>query len=85
MGSLSDWRENVCIPYPDEQRTWIAEGRNVGHVYGDQEIQQRYERLKVSFPELTRTVFSGFQVIDLHADGKNNYFYWGVVYIFSGG
>jgi hypothetical protein len=71
-GTLADNRKNVCIPYPDNQRMWIAEGKQAGKIYSSEELARINKELTESgldsFP-LEESV-----VMDINLDGVNDYF-----------
>jgi hypothetical protein len=72
--TFSDNRQNVCIPYPDNQLAWIVEGREVGKAFTDQQINERYEDLQKSLPDLQISRFKEMNVIDLNYDGSDDYY-----------
>lgn len=72
--TFSDNRQNVCIPYPDNQLAWIVEGREVGKVFTDQQIKERYEDLQKFFTDLQISRFKEMNVIDLNYDGSDDYY-----------
>lgn len=81
--TLSERRQTVCVPYPDGQRMWIAEMKQVGIIYSDQEIEKKYAILKQSFPMLLLPMFKKWSVIDLNFDGVDDYDYFGPIYSFG--
>jgi hypothetical protein len=74
--SFSDNNQNVCIPYPDDQQMWIAESRNVGKVFTNQQIKKKYERLQTLFPSMSLLRFKEMNVIDLNNDGSDDYYFY---------
>jgi hypothetical protein len=79
--TLADNRLNVCIPYPDNQRMWIAEMRDPEKIYSAQELERKMEKIKPWIPEFSfRTTAT---VIDLNFDGIEDYF--GIPTVYSNG
>jgi hypothetical protein len=74
--TFSDNRQNVCIPYPDNQLAWIVEGRQVGKIFTDQQIKERWEKLQKSFSGLQISRFKEMNVIDFNNDGSDDYFFY---------
>lgn len=83
-GTLSDNYENVCVPYPDNQRMWIAEGRQVGKIYSDQEIDTKYDKVRTFSTGLSLGRFKTAIVVDINFDGIEDYLFRGFP-IFSWG
>lgn len=75
--SLAKFSRNVCIPYPDGSRMWLAEGRKVDETYSANIKMEKYEILKKYFPHLLPTMFDQWDVVDLNHDGLDDYFYAG--------
>jgi len=46
--TLANNQKNVCVPYPDGQRMWIAEQRMVKKIYSPDEVSRKLEKLKES-------------------------------------
>jgi len=74
--TFSDNRQNVCIPYPDNQLAWIVEGRQVGKIFTDQQIKERYENLQKSLPGLQISRFKEMNAIEMNNDGSDDYFFY---------
>lgn len=69
--TLADNRINVCIPYPDNQRMWIAEGKRIGEMYDEKTVLNISAGLKKFVPQLSSFEFSN--VVDLNFDGIEDY------------
>jgi len=74
QATFLDNNQNICIPYPDNQRVWIAEGRKVGKTFDEEQIQEKYELMKKSFPGLKISQFREMNVTDLNHDGLDDYY-----------
>lgn len=74
--TFSDNLQNVCIPYPDNQLAWIVECRQVGKIFTDQQIKERWEKLQKSFSGLQISRFKEMNVIDFNNDGSDDYFFY---------
>lgn len=74
LGTLADNRLNVCIPYPDNQMMWIAEGKTVDKMYSAEEASNIFKKLKtfIEFPP-ERLGIGFYLVIDMNFDGKEDY------------
>lgn len=76
--TLSNNKLNVCVPFPDGKRMWIAEEKRVDKVYEKQEINKKMEKLKpwISdvFPVGAYLLNSYSSVIDINFDGVEDYF-----------
>jgi hypothetical protein len=72
--TLADDRLNVCIPYPDNQRMWIAEGKRVDKIYSKEKSFDIFKKLKtfIEFPP-ERLGIGFYLVIDMNFDGKEDY------------
>ena len=41
---------NVCVPYPDSNKVWVAEGREVSTVYSQDYIKEMNSRILDRLP-----------------------------------
>lgn len=74
--TYSDNRQNVCIPYPDNQVAWIVECRQVRKISTDQQIKEGWEKLQKSLPGLQISRFKEMNIIDINNDGSDDYFFY---------
>jgi hypothetical protein len=76
--TLSNNKLNVCIPFPDGKRMWIAEEKKIYKVYEKQEINKKMEKLKPWIPDIfpvgAYLLGSNSSVIDINFDGIEDYF-----------
>ncbi|MBI3376937.1 MAG: hypothetical protein HY035_00845 [Nitrospirae bacterium] len=83
--TLADNRLNVCIPYPDNQRMWIAEGKSLDKMYSEEEASKILRKLKALTkfpPELLWGRVDA--IIDANFDGIEDYFYGGgIIYSYG--
>lgn len=83
--TLADNRLNVCIPYPDDQRMWIAEGKSLYKMYSEEEAPKILKKLKALTkfpPELLWDRVDA--IIDANFDGLEDYFYGGgIIYSYG--
>lgn len=85
--TLADHRINVCIPYPDNQRMWIAEGKQIDKVYSNEEAAKIVAKIKKYVP--SPFPFHGWQIgeswiVDLNFDGIEDYYSGGkIVYSYG--
>jgi hypothetical protein len=75
--SFADHRCTVCIPYPDKQRVWIAEGRSVEQTYSAAQRKELSDRIKETAgrpfdPEKDKWLQS-LWILDVNFDGKEDY------------
>jgi hypothetical protein len=77
--SLSDHRKTVCIPYPDNNRMWIAEGRRLDKVYNDEEIVNIVLRMTTYIPQFSRSWGKYSYIIDVNFDGVDDYAVGGIL------
>jgi hypothetical protein len=68
--TLSDHLKNICIPYPDNDRMWIAEYKWMGKVYKREEIEAKREKVKQFFPKDSIPQFEIVLPIDINFDGQ---------------
>lgn len=72
--SLADFRLNVCVPYPDEQKVWIVEGRSVKHTYSEAQRAELLERISQSSGRsLNKNNFESLWVLDVNFDGQEDF------------
>jgi hypothetical protein len=75
---LSDHRQTVCVPYPDEQWVWIIEGKSVGQFYGEAQIAGLSERMdELSGKRVPRSRIEALWLLDVNWDGKSDYLFEG--------
>ncbi|MEN6422885.1 MAG: hypothetical protein ABFD76_13165 [Smithella sp.] len=85
--TLADYRINVCIPYPDNQRVWIAEGKQIDKVYSKEEASKITAKIKTYAP--SPFPLHGWQIgeswiVDLNFDGMEDYYSGGkIVYSYG--
>lgn len=83
--TLADNRINICIPYPDNQRMWIAEGKQLDKLYNEKEASKILKKLKALTkfpPELLWDRVDA--IIDANFDGLEDYFYGGgIIYSYG--
>jgi hypothetical protein len=81
--TLSDGRQIDCVLYPDGQTAWIAETKEIGKIYSDQEIEKKYEDVKHFLPELSLDWFKTSVVMDFNFDGNEEYYFFGPQIVYS--
>lgn len=80
--TLADHKINVCIPFPDNQRMWIAEGKHISKVYSKEETAKIVAKIKAYVPDIRQSEES--DIVDLNFDGMEDYVSKGkVVYSFG--
>jgi len=79
--SLAEHKMNVCIPYPDNQRMFFAENKEVGKIYHESEIANKLAELKKWIPDLP--FFENYTLIDVNFDGKEDYYAEGMLYSYG--
>jgi len=72
--SLADHRCTVCVPYPDNKKVWIVEGKKIGKVYTENQINEMHRTLEIFVPGLSKRFFQEFTAVDLNFDGIDDYF-----------
>lgn len=72
--TFADNYQNVCISYPDGERAWIAEGKQIGKIFTEQLINEKFELIKKFFPSLLISSFKKMGIIDFNNDGKEDYY-----------
>jgi hypothetical protein len=70
--SFSNELINVCIPYPDNQRMWIAEMKDPKKIYSKQEINEINTRVSILVPNFS--IRKQYAVFDFNFDGVDDYF-----------
>ena len=70
--TLADHKMNVCIPYPDNQRMYFAELKELNKIYDEREIDNKRAELEKWIANLP--FFDRYTPIDLNFDGKEDYF-----------
>ncbi|WP_144307285.1 hypothetical protein [Oceanidesulfovibrio marinus] len=79
--TLADGQLTVCIPYPGNQRMWIAEGKEAEKVYNKTELEHIERGIKIENQDPTggRLSLENTIILDLNNDGKEDYTYlnWG--------
>lgn len=76
---LSDYRQTVCIAYPDGQRVWIIEGKSVKHAYSEAQQESLSNRIKETGKSFSRQLLEKFWVMDVNFDGKDDYVFLGAL------
>lgn len=72
--SLADHRCTVCIPYPDEQMVWIAEGKSVGQTYSEPQRKELSDRIKeTSGRSFNNKWLESLWILDINFDGKEDF------------
>lgn len=72
---LSDHTRTVCVPYPDEQRAWIIEGRSVKNAYSEERRAELYKQIQETGSRMTMASFELQRVLDVNFDGVDDYLY----------
>ena len=70
---LSDFKQTVCIAYPDEQRAWIIEGRSVGKTYNELEKKVLENQIKETGGKFNDEWFQKLWVLDINFDGESDF------------
>lgn len=74
--TLADHKINVCIPYPDNQRMWIAEGKRIDKLYSKEEAAKIVAKIKTYVPSpfpLHGWNIGECWIVDLNFDGIEDY------------
>jgi hypothetical protein len=75
--TLADHKINVCIPYPDNQRMWIAEGKQIDKVYNKEDAQKVVEKIRKyvpsPFPLHGWNIGEESWITDINHDGIEDY------------
>jgi hypothetical protein len=74
---LSDHLQTVCIAYPDEQRAWIVEGKNIKQTYSTKQIEDLARKIMESTGKQLSEHLMNFWIVDVNFDGVDDYFYRG--------
>jgi hypothetical protein len=75
---LSDHRQTVCVPYPDEKRVWIIEGKSVGQVYSEAQIAELNTRIDGLLGQsMPRRRIEALWLLDINRDGKQDFLFEG--------
>ena len=69
--TLADHKINVCIPFPDNRRMWIAEGKQINRVYSKEETAKIVAKIKAYVPDIRHPEES--DIFDLNFDGMEDY------------
>ncbi|MFH2044721.1 MAG: hypothetical protein ABIK92_06210 [Pseudomonadota bacterium] len=75
-GALADNRCTVCIPYPDEEMVWIAEGKSVGQNYSETQFEELTNKVKKPgkpFNENWQKWLKSLWILDINFDGKKDF------------
>lgn len=84
--SLSGHRMNVCVPFPSNQKVWIAEKRHIRMNYSESDIENLManlrEKLKQEYSPERGAVLYGY-ALDINLDGKNDYVFDRIVYSYG--
>jgi hypothetical protein len=71
--SYSDYRETVCVPFPNNDRMWLAEIKRLGKSSDKDRIFEAYRVVSKSIPWVTTSSLKGSGVLDINFDGINDY------------
>ena len=71
--SLADLRKTVCVPYPNNQRMWIAEGHRIDRVYAQNEIKMINEKIRFFIQNFSEGWDKYSYPIDINTDGLTDY------------
>lgn len=75
---LSDHYQTVCVAYPDEQRAWIIEGKNVKQIYTKEQIDDLSKKANEAAVRLIpRERIEALWILDINYDGIDDYFHQG--------
>jgi hypothetical protein len=75
---LSDHRQTVCVPYPDEQRAWIIEGMNVGQSYSEAQIAELNTKIDGLLGQpMPRRRIEALWLLDINRDKKQDFLFEG--------
>ena len=72
--SYADNHENVCIPYPDNKKMWLVEGRDVGKFYSQNQIDKYFPEIKKIYPTYKLEWFLKPSFADINNDGMDDYY-----------
>lgn len=84
--TIADNRINVCIPYPDNQRMWIAEGKQISKVYSKEQTARIVTKIKSYVPSpfpFHMWLPEESNIIDLNFDGIEDYISGKIVYSYG--
>jgi hypothetical protein len=70
---LSDYRQTVCVTYPDEQRAWVIEGKNVKQNYSDAQRENLYSRVRENGGRFSKDRFEKHWMLDINSDGVEDF------------
>jgi hypothetical protein len=73
-GTYADNHQNVCIPYPDNKKIWLVEGRQVGKVYSQSQIDKYFPEIKKIYPVYKLEWFLRPYVLDINHDGIDDFY-----------
>jgi hypothetical protein len=72
--SFADHRCTVCIPYPDRQRVWIAEGRSVKQFYSQAERKELSDKIRETLGRSVKNEWlESLWILDVNFDGKEDF------------
>lgn len=69
--TLANNEINVCIPFPDNRRVWVAESKQVNKVYNKEETEKVVAKIKAYVPDIRQPEES--DIIDINYDGMEDY------------
>jgi hypothetical protein len=82
--SLADHRCTVCVPYPDKQRVWIAEGKSVKENYSAAQQKELSDRIEEAIGKpinlndpVQKELFESRWILDVNFDGKEDFVFKG--------
>jgi hypothetical protein len=71
---LSDNRQTVCVSYPDGQRAWIYEGKNVAQTYDEKQFDDLAKQVdQADGDEVPRKRIKALWLLDVNHDGKSDF------------
>lgn len=71
---LSNHQKSVCVPYPEEKRVWIIEGKNVGQTYTKGKIDNLVNEVRESTgKQVTRSRVESLWILDVNFDGIKDF------------
>jgi hypothetical protein len=77
--SLADRKCTVCVPYPDNQRVWIAEGKSIKQNYSAAQQKELFKRIEEAAGkpidldnQVQQEWFESLYILDVNFDGKED-------------
>ena len=72
---FSDYRQTVCVVYPDGRRAWIVEGKRPEKMYDNAQLDALLGTLKDSGAGIDKGQLEKSWVLDMNGDGIPDYYY----------